>query len=318
MARLERIRLTADASEASGLLPVVSPRILAELGSDEAWWVCHDEGDLGSMVSLLVGPRVAGDASSWSALRVRLEADGPRRTDAEALARFEETVFVIGSSFVGKSGVLDERRAFIARFSEREVSVGDGSVGAEVLHLESTLLDRTMGAFAGIELMPADDDHPSINVEGAVVLDDDLVLGLRWPVTSDGRPLLVRFLGAAAVLTDTDWSAEKFGALEVVSHVVESGGTRKRPDGIRAIARVGDAIHVTVGQTERDLIAGKAKAAAARHLVLDGGFGTRDIGATEVERFEGFRKVEALAPRSDDRWLYALDDEDAIVLVVSS
>lgn len=199
MARLERIRLTADAAEASGLLPVASSRILGEIGCDEAWWVCHDEGDLDAMVSLITPPSGSDstDPHGWSASLIRMRARGGRRTDAE-------------------------------------------------------------------------------------------------------------------------WSAEKFAKLGVSVHVVNSGGTRKRPDGIRAVASRGGAVHVTVGQTERDLVAGKAKPAAARHLVLDGGFETRDIGATEVERFEGFRKVEALAPRSDGRWLYALDDEDAIVLLISN
>lgn len=299
------------------MLPVMSDRILAELGCDEAWWVCHDEGDLGSMVSLLAAPP-HDDPERWSVSGIRLEADGPRRTDAEAITRIDDTVFVIGSSFVGRSGVLDDRRAFIARFSEQDVSVADHSVKAQVLDLESTLMDRVVNALADTELLPAKDDHVSMNIEGAVVLDGDLILGLRWPVASDGRPLLVRFLGAAGVLSDADWSVERLAELAVAVHVVNSGATKKRPEGIRAMTSHGPTIHATVGQTERDLVDGKAKPAAARHLRLDGGPDGLEIEATEIERFEGFRKVEALAPRSGGRWLYALDDEDAVVLLVSS
>lgn len=317
MAALERQRLDADTTEASGLLPVMSGPILAELGCDEAWWVCHDEGDLDSMVSLLAAP-CHGKAERWSVSGVRLVADGPPRTDAEAITRIEGTVFVIGSSFVGRSGVGDDRRAFIARFSEEDVSLDAHSVSAQVLDLESTLVDRVTDALVGIELLPTRNDHRSINIEGAAVVADDLVLGLRWPATSDGHPLLIRFSGAAAVLTDADWSVETFADLAVAAHVISSDGTRKRPEGIRAVANSDDGLHITVGPTERGLVAGKAKPAAARHLRLDDGFDRREIGATEIERFEGFRKVEGLAPRSADRWLYALDDEDAIVLLVSS
>jgi len=80
---------------------------------------------------------------------------------------------------------------------------------------------------------------------------------------------------------------------------------------------VGDDLHVLTGQTERSLAARKIKAGASRHVKIDVRQDSLTWSAVEVQRFEGFRKVEALAPREDGRWLYALDDEDAIVILTS-
>jgi hypothetical protein len=80
---------------------------------------------------------------------------------------------------------------------------------------------------------------------------------------------------------------------------------------------VDGAVHLVIGQTERDLADKKVKAAASRHVEVQH-LRTDHSGVTEIEQFEGFRKVEGVAPGLDGGWLYALDDEDAVVLVLST
>lgn len=314
MSGLERVRLKAERREASALLAVSSPSVLGDLGVDAAWWTCHDEGDVGGMVSLVC---VNGDA--WTVRAIDLAAvsagsSDAERTDAEALARIGDTVFVFGSSFTGKSGSFDERRAFVARFSEAAAIAGSAS--AEVLDVGTILVDRVSAALASADLLRAGGDEVVINIEGAAFVGLDLVLGLRWPVSADGQPLLVRLTNAVAVFSDPSWSSTMLGELDTAPVVVDVGASVKRPAGVRGMALVDETIHLLTGQTERELAAKKVKAAPALHVSVDGSLARRRASSVEIQSFEGFRKVEGLAPMAEGRWLYALDDEDAIVLVV--
>ncbi len=142
------------------------------------------------------------------------------------------------------------------------------------------------------------------------------MLGLRWPVSADGQPLLVRLKNAAAVLSDPSWTSTMVGQLDAASVVVDVGASVKRPAGVRGMAVVDDTIHLLTGQTERELAATKVKAAPALHVSVDGSLDRQRAESVEIQTFEGFRKVEGLAPITKGRWLYALDDEDAIVLIV--
>ncbi len=319
MPGLERVRLKAARREASALLAVSSPSVLGELGVDAAWWTCHDEGDVGAMVSL-----VCMKADAWTVRAIDLDAvsagssdagsSDAERTDAEALARIGDTVFVFGSSFTGKSGSFDERRAFVARFSE--AAAIEGSASAEVLDVGTVLVDQVSAALASADLLRADGDEVVINIEGAAFVGLDLVLGLRWPVSADGQPMLVRLTNAVAVFSNPSWSSTMLGELDAVPVVVDVAATAKRPAGVRGMAVVDGTIHLITGQTERELAAKKVKAAPALHVSVDGSLARKRTDSVEIQSFEGFRKVEGLAPMTGGRWLYALDDEDAIVLVV--
>lgn len=296
--------------EASALLAVESPEVLALIGADAAWWICHDEGGVGAMVSLV---RLEGD--TWSTRAVDLTSAGGNRTDAEALARVGNTVFVFGSSFAGKAGSFDDRRAFIARFSEAAATAGTAT--AEVLDLGTTLLDMVLSALQPFALLENDEDQNLVNIEGAVVVGGDLILGLRWPVSAGGQPILVRLMNAVSVISDPMWTTEALRQLEVTSVVVDVDASAKRPAGVRGMAAVNNSVHLVTGQTERGLTAKKVKAAPAIHVKVEGGFDGANAVGTEIERFEGFRKVEGLAPMPNGGWLYALDDEDAVVLLVN-
>jgi len=73
-------------------------------------------------------------------------------------------------------------------------------------------------------------------------------------------------------------------------------------------------MHLITGQTDRKLAANQIAAAPSRHLRIPNSTGTPE----EIQTFEGYRKVEGLASRGSDGWIYVLDDEDTIVLLVDA
>ncbi len=333
MGQLRRIRIDAHQTEVSALSPVTDNSLSADLGAEQAWWLAHDEGGLGSIVSLLCWSE--GD-DPWSIEPVRLLGDDIV-TDAEALTTADGCVFVVGSGFVGPDDRLDERRSFILRVREADVvsaSNGEGfAAPAQALRLGQGLMTSIHEALvrAEVELLATDDDivdalfedHQGpattpINIEGAAFCADDLVIGLRWPVTSDGHPILAVIHGARQVLTESTPSVERLLGLEVAIQTVDAIGSARRPAGIRGLGNssVHRSVELLVGPTDRQMADDKVKSAAAAHVRL-----AIDSGSVEdVQRFEGFRKVEGLAPSPSTgdtpSWMYALDDDDAIVLLL--
>ncbi len=181
---------------------------------------------------------------------------------------------------------------------------------------------------AGAGLQP---DMQPVNIEGACFVRDDLILGLRWPVTLDGQPLVVRLAGARSVLLSATWSAKDLTECLTVVFPVDAGGSPKRPVGVRGMSvdpgESGETIHLVTGPTDRDRAADKVRAAPYQHLRTHlANTKTGLLQTEQLQTFEGFRKVEAVAPLSpthtdpnhDPGWIYALDDEDAIVLLIKS
>lgn len=362
MNKLRRVHLDSAFTEASALLPVHSPRLLAALGTDQAWWIVHDEAGLTNMVSIV---RKMDGASKdpdrrWSIVPVSLFAAGEPEavTDGEALAYADGMVFTFGSAFVNRRGGLDSRRSFVARFAEDDVEVGplelsSGEVRisapAQVLALETELVGRLNIALeaSSIEVMKlarkaanklarsvesaspggwsdqADGWHSSkadrstgnmqpMNIEGAAIIGQDVLLGLRWPVSVKGRPLVAILRGGREALITSEWSRRRLFDCPISFRVIDGAGSPKRPAGVRAMSETDGELHVVCGPTERDLAATEVRGAKLQHLEVD----LPTFRATEIRSFEGFRKVEALAPgRDKPRWLYALDDEDAVVLL---
>ncbi len=376
---LRRVRLKAGVNEASSLLAVRSSNLLSQLNMDQAWWLAHDEAGLGGMVSVLYSVFGADEDldESWqvTALQLAVTGDDPVLTDAEALAFTDGFVFVFGSSFIGPKGILDQRRSFVARFCEHDVTETGAATKKDESKKKNPKKNKTMlsaptsvlnlGAHitrsinkaieaqdlqllkphsrvakqikksikAGADL---DSEMQPINIEGAAFIGDDLVLGLRWPVSSQGQPLVARITGARQILLSDTWSVEALADCPTTIYSVDVDGTPKRPAGIRGMtidpAEPKETLHLIAGPTERDLIAGKVQAAAYQHLRLQFKSGSNSLIQTEqVQTFEGYRKVEAVAAFSpaaggasnnaetgDARWMYALDDEDAIVLLIQN
>ncbi len=332
MGHLRRIRLDAHQTEVSALSPVTDPSLAAGLRAERAWWLAHDEGGLDSVVSLLCWSD--GD-DPWSIEPVRLLGDDTV-TDAEALTTADGYVFVVGSGFVGPDDRLDERRSFILRVRESDVAAASNDGGFEASAYTMRLGPRLMTSIheailrAEVELLATDgdivealaEDHPGpatspINIEGAAFCADDLVIGLRWPVTSAGHPILAIIHDARPLLTEPTPSADRLLELEMSVQIIDAVGSTRRPAGVRGLGNssVHRSVELLVGPTDRQMADDKVKSAAAAHVRL-----AIDSGSVEdVQRFEGFRKVEGLAPSpagDTPSWMYALDDDDAIVLLL--
>jgi hypothetical protein len=267
-------------------------------------------------------------------------------------------VYALGSCFGSRRGPLGRKRAFLARFPERDVGspgdaprvplevarepfvlhrlINDGLRAARVElmpvgpHARKAYIERTLArAAAQRKSWCADvrvDDWP-LNIEGMeFVAEQVVVLGLRYPVTSEGQPML-------AVL---DGRPGFFGAARAISGVVVlSGiGSRGRPVGVRAVSRVGSELHVLTGPIAAG---GKGGALAWDHpgsldasvehwsipsswLSVSGdGSGHPRVFVVEPRRVKSFEpglSVEGLARLPSGHWCYVIDREARIVLAL--
>jgi hypothetical protein len=132
------------------------------------------------------------------------------------LARHDGWVYVFGSHFGSKTGPLRPRRAFIARFAEAERPVlqvvrhrfalhravnealrgltQDGHPRVHTLFIEEALRRGQAKSKQWVRDLQLG-DHP-INVEGAAfTAAGTVLLGLRWPVSVAGEPLIVEVAG---------------------------------------------------------------------------------------------------------------------------
>ncbi|WP_117210484.1 hypothetical protein [Allorhizocola rhizosphaerae] len=250
------VELSAAGNEASDLLRVHDPELLRELGARAAYWTVLDEGPVEECLALLV----LGHDGAWSARHVRADAGGQagRTEDAEALAWHDGWVYVLGSHFGKKKGPLRPKRAFVARFREslaprleivrnqfalhRAVNdavaevTGTPAPGVRESFIAATMRRGLEKGRAWVDYL-FEDDHP-INVEGAAFTRaGTLLIGLRWPVSKVGEPILV----------EVEWP---WGGAPVVKgvHVLPIGGG---PLGIRAVsARDDGSFDIVVGSID--------------------------------------------------------------------
>ncbi len=337
-------------NEASGLLAVDDAELLAHYGWDRAFWTVLDEVDAADCVGL-VGHRAGGPlADGWGIAQLsatRSDDAGPAQ-DAEALARWDGWVYVFGSHHGGKQGPIREREQWVARFREADVVPGaddrpcvDLTVvntgfrihrlvndalrarGVTLLEMRPAtkrgFIDATVAQLAGT---PAEGlvhgDDWTINVEGAeFTADGALLLGLRFPVTAAGRPLLVQLDGCAGLFEDPPrwpqvtevWTVDAVGR----------GGTLA---GVRDLCVVGDAVHVVTGDLDS-----AGKGSVIREDYPEGGdtvsthFETqlrRDAGgplpARVVEEFPAYPRIEGIAADRDGQFFYVSDEDEAVRL----
>lgn len=226
---LTSIELAVGCNEASDLLPVHSPELLAAHDAIRAFWTVLDEGPVEDCLALLLQRR----SGEWQAHHLAVDAGGEagRTEDGEALAYHDGWVYVVGSHFGSKAGPLRPRRAFFARF--REDAAATGTVPLHVVRnqfrLHRALNDALRGPLVAA-LLPGERVHARFiadtrargaakakswtarlaagdlpcNVEGAAfTAAGTMLLGLRFPVTTGGEPILVEIAGVAGMF-DTD------------------------------------------------------------------------------------------------------------------
>jgi hypothetical protein len=336
-------RIEHPHNEASALLGLQGGALLRELGWGVGFWIVSDERDGTSSVAAL-GRR--GRAWQVLPLRTRGRGKGTKRTeDAETLARAGSWVYAFGSQFGSKDGPLEPSRHFVARFNEALVLVRRGKLTADVevarrpflLHrlvndaLEEAdvkLLEPAADVRRGFVHPPRrkgekkgkrwaalvrEDDVP-VNVEGATFLPGGhLVLGLRYPVTADGHPILVELEGV-----DRIFDRPRHPPEVIAVRVVVSAGSRAAPAGVRELDCTSGELHLVTGNLdsrpeESALVAGVAGAERARgeHWAVrlaQGGSGPLELTGRLVRRFDGEARVEGLALVGEDVW-YVHDDE---------
>ncbi|MGN9774201.1 hypothetical protein ACTMS0_00250 [Micromonospora sp. H33] len=264
---LRLLEFVVAGNEASDLLPVHSAALLRAHGARRGFWTVLDEGPVEHCLALLLEL----DDGTWTAHHVAADA-GPengRTEDGEALAHHDGWVYVFGSHFGSKAGPLRPRRAFVARFREDDAVGGrlpvqvvrnrfriHRAVNDALLKAPFTPLppgDQVRSRFIGEtvargtarskgwvdRLVP--DDLP-LNVEAAVFTPaGTALLGLRFPVTADGEPILVELAGVPAMFDAAPVWPEALGAY-VLTGVTPPGALT----GFRAVAATADGGYAAV------------------------------------------------------------------------
>lgn len=266
--RAEDLPPFTNRHEGSSLLRVENAPLLQAKGWKRAFWVVFDEIKDGSPVGLL-GQRI--DDGSWQLQEVPLTQPDPKIDDAEALARKDGFIYLVGSHFGKKKGKLEATRQFVARFRESKVQGTSPEVDLEIrrddfkLHrlLNDALAQRNVDLIARgpseeeeyIKKTQGSDepgkgnvlkDDRALNIEGATFLDSgQLALGLRYPVTRQGEPLIV-------VLDDADafFEPNKFPKVVAV-WILHGAGTPAQLRGIRELNSGNGEIQAIVGSIER-------------------------------------------------------------------
>lgn len=336
-------------NEASGLLGVRDPDVLAAAGCDRGFWAVLDEVDVADCVAMI--GHAAGEPldRGWQARRVRLDRsgdDGPA-DDAEALAYHDGWVYLLGSHHGGKQGPMRRSEQWVARFAEHHVRVSaEGGVGApaEVAHTAFALhrtvndalrdsavevlapreasrrafIDATIAELAGTaEHGRVRSGDWTINIEGAEVTGDGLLLlGLRFPVAADGRPLLVALQGWTGMCDGAGWP-EPAGVWPLRA-VGRGGGIA----GVRDLCVLGDELHAATGNLDS---AGKGSVilddypegehtvnthfAASLSAVRHG-----DDACSVVREFPDHPRIEGVAADDQGHFFYVSDEDEAVHL----
>lgn len=335
-------------NEASGLLRVRDREVLAQVGWDRGFWAVLDEVDVAECV-VAVGHAAGAPADrGWQARKVRLDRSGDdgQADDAEALAFHDGWVYLFGSHHGGKQGPIRRREQWVARFAERHVDMGAEGGAAEV-HVVNTgfALHRTIndalraGPVEVLELRDASrrafidatvaelegtaeegrvrDGDWTINIEGAEVTDDGLLLlGLRFPVAADGRPLVVVLDGWTGMWDGSAWP--EVVAVWPLSAVGREGSLA----GVRDLCVLGDQLHVITGNLDS---AGKGSVIlddypdgertvnthfSAPLRAVRGGDGT----CSAVREFPDHPRIEGVAADEQGSFFYVSDQDEAVHL----
>jgi hypothetical protein len=268
---LHTVELTVGGNEASDLLPVRSPELLAALRARRAFWTVLDEGPVERCLALLV-ERDGVERGHWAAQHLIVDAgrEQGRTEDGEALAYHAGWVYVVGSHFGSKAGPLRPRRAFVARF--READAAGGVVRLQVVRNQFRLHRAVNDALAAADITPlppgdqvrarfivetlsrgtarskswvgrlTEEDLP-LNVEAAAFTPTGtLLIGLRFPVTDQGEPILVELAGVAGMFDDDPRTWPRVDR----AYVLTGGTPVGELTGVRALSADGDGSYAAV------------------------------------------------------------------------
>ena len=351
---MDETDLQLHPAEASELCELDAPDLLARRRWDRALLTVMDEAPVESALAVLGHERGAEPGSGWRAEKLRLDLrSGQNRTeDAEACARHAGWIYVFGSQFGSEDGPLEAKRSWVARMRDDELSraLAEGAtLPAELVRLRFGIHRAVNDVFAGakVDLMALgaasreayidqtirrgarkkkrwsgsvrSSDRP-INVEGVEFrANGNLLLGLRYPVTAEGAPVLVEMEGVERLFEDPQ-SLPRCTAV----WWLEGVGDPEQPVGIRALFGDGvDSFHAIVGNLEST---GKRSAILADHpegaraasthvrFSLPAAASGGAVMADVVHRFDDLRRVEGVAVAADGQAHYVIDREGDVAL----
>ncbi len=351
---LHQFNLDLYPNEASGMLAIENEKLLGEHGWDRAFWVCLDEGEVLDCLALVGHKDGTGTdlESDWEIERLHAVPVGNTKTteDAEALTRKDGYIYVIGSHFGSKSGPLQPKRGFIARFDEATVLHATNDPAAEIeVARPSFVLHRIINdAFKehGVDLVPLgpncheafieetikvgkkkrkkwaglvrEGDWP-LNVEGATFRPGgSLLIGLRFPMSADGRPILVDVEGIERLFEEGDSKPEVKGFW-----TLDAVGSNGDLAGVRDLTYVGDELHVITGDVDssqaaslliKDYPGGRDTVSTHWRCVLPEDRSSGEVEAELVREFPGLPRVEGIAGTEDGRFFYVVDEDEGVHL----
>lgn len=346
---MKQLRLPHPHAEISGLLGVQNTPLLEKVGFELGFWILCDDKEAAESLALL-GRKPGG---TWEVVPLlgapTADSTRKRTDDAESLARAGGWIYVFGSHYGKKKGPLRPARSFVARLNESLITFEDGALRAPIQVVRrpfvlNRLINDALKA-SSIDVMPLPDglreafidatvqrgqendkswrdqvrpgDVP-INIEGATFLDGGhVLLGLRYPVSAGGHPLLVELEGL-------DRYFEQQASLPTVTAITEvtNVGTTDAPSGIRELDCTDGTLHLITGdldsKPEKSRVLQEqpeARQAVNEHwtvALVRGQPAGRRIEAQRVREFSAEATVEGIAIDAGRIW-YAHDSDDIVI-----
>ncbi|MGH3147335.1 MAG: hypothetical protein ACRDTR_16175, partial [Rubrobacter sp.] len=355
---LFQMDLNLHPNEASGLLDFGNRTLLGEHGWDLGFWAVLDEGEIEDCIAAIGHREGSPEDEDWEIERLHAEATGAvgKTEDAEAITRDDRTgfVYILGSHFGSKSGPLQPKRGFVARFRESDVGhvTEDPAMQLEIsrqsfaLHrLINDALDLDgpglipLGKQAYKALIAAtikrgereskkwaglvrENDYP-INIEGAAFRESGtLLLGLRFPTARDGRPILVELEGIDRLFDPGDTLPEVVGFW-----TVDAVGRNGDIAGVRDLALVrteeGEELHLVTGNVDsrdkqsvlvKDYAGGRDTVATHFRCEMPLASHSGALSGEFVREFPSLPRVEGIAVTEGGRVFYVTDEDEGVHL----
>jgi hypothetical protein len=354
---LFQMDLNLHPNEASGLVDIGNRTLLGEQGWDLGFWAVLDEGEIEDCIAAIGHRDGSPENEDWEIERLHAEVkgDADKTEDAEAIARDDRTdsVYILGSHFGSKSGPLQPKRGFVARFRESDVIhvTEDPAMQLEVSR-QSFALHRVINDAlkeGGPDLIPLgkqshksliaatiergekegkkwaglvrEDDYP-INIEGAAFRKSGtLLLGLRFPTTAEGRPILIELEGIDR-LFDRDALPEVAGFW-----TVDAVGRNGDIAGVRDLSLVrtegGEELHLVTGNVDsrdkqsvlvKDYAGGRETIATHFRCDLPLGVHSGALRGEFVREFPSLPRVEGITVTEGGRAFYVTDEDEGVHL----
>ena len=313
-----------------------------------------DEGKIEDCVAA-IGHRLGSpEGESWEIERLHASVDGNagKTEDAEAITLDEDTgyVYILGSHFGGKAGPLQPKRGFVARFREAEVGhvTEDPAMQLEVsrrsfaLHrlINDALKESDLDLIAlGVQSRKAlieatiergeekakewaglvrEDDYP-INIEGAAFRDNgDLLLGLLFPTTAEGRPILIELEGIDRLFDGDLPEVAGFWTADAVGRNGEIAGVR---DLALLKTENGEELHLVTGNVDsrdtqsvlvQDYPGGRETVATHFRCILPRDSYSGHLETELVREFPSLPRIEGIAVTPEGRTFYVTDEDEGV------